>query len=472
MRVSRRRFLGSTLGAGAAALAPARRAFGQQRIPDPYGRPIPWREIHGDSSVMAAARNGDLRPFITVARPQAPPVDLAAIGSRLRARFKDLRRHFIFEYYAWYRSDPWSHWNESGHQPPVDLATNYYPALGPYSSADRTALERHARWIAESGAGAVNVSWWGPDSYSNGNVDTVMDVMRDHDIHVTFHLEPYTNDHAALYADDVMYLISRYGDRRGWDCFLLLEDAQGRSGPVFKTFRTLLPQASTDCHGVTSRVPDYAPDSVWHAQTARVRHDLRQDFDRVLLLGDSFDVGRTRAAGLDGFAIYDNFVEPTAWAGIADTCRNTSVLFSFNTNPGYDAVVRLGEPAGSCYRPSPFIPGKGDFDWASPRDRRTARMLSGARVHESFATTLSLQTDETLSDWQQGFFLVYLTSFNEWFEGHAFEPMRDWADLTADERTREYHNAVQGDYRLTALTDLLKTVLEEPASAEAEARSA
>ena len=175
-----------------------------------------------------------------------------------------------------------------------------------------------------------------------------------------------------------MYLIRRYGDRRGWDCFLLLEDAGGRSGPVLKTFRTLLPQTTTDCHGVTSRVPDYVPDSVWNGQTDRIRHDLRQDFDRVILLGDAFDVGRTRAAGLDGFAIYDNMVEPAAWPDIAATCRNTDVCFSFNTNPGYDAVVRLDAAAGVVLPPEPVHPGPAGLRLDGPA--RPARGAGAERV--------------------------------------------------------------------------------------------
>ncbi len=39
--------------------------------------------------------------------------------------------------------------------------------------------------------GAVNLSWWGPDSFSNGSVDRIMDVFRAYDIRVTFHLEPH-----------------------------------------------------------------------------------------------------------------------------------------------------------------------------------------------------------------------------------------------------------------------------------------
>jgi hypothetical protein len=52
---------------------------------------------------------------------------------------------------------------------------------------------------------------------------------------------------------------------------------------------------------------------------------------------------------------------------------------------------------------------------------------------------------------------VYVNSFNEWHEGHAFEPMKDAADLTAGERPHGYRNPERGDYRLAALRSLLAT---------------
>src|ERR1051325_3100510 len=82
----------------------------------------------------------------------------------LADRFADLSRHFIFEYYAWYETNPYWHWNQSDRNPPIDLASNYMPKLGAYDSRSTAVMEQHASWIAESGAGAINVSWWGRDS--------------------------------------------------------------------------------------------------------------------------------------------------------------------------------------------------------------------------------------------------------------------------------------------------------------------
>src|SRR5215212_9917579 len=183
------------------------------------------REFLRSAAMIPAAALAPLAVNPAEGRQRRPP---------LADRFTDLRRHFVFEYYPWYRTDPWEHWPEGGHHPPADFGSNYLPALGLYDSRSTAVMERHARWIAESGAGAIDVSWWGPDSNVNEIIPRLMDVMAAHDIHVTFYVEPYTERHAENYARDLLYLIKNYGDRRQWDCFLLNEHDDGSVGPVFK----------------------------------------------------------------------------------------------------------------------------------------------------------------------------------------------------------------------------------------------
>jgi hypothetical protein len=385
------------------------------------------------------------------------PTVLAATRSALARTFADLPRHFIFEYYPWYGVNPVEHWNQDGRRPPVDLASNYMPWLGAYDSKSVKVLEQHATWIRETGAGAINVSWWGRGSAIDRLMPTLMDVMKAHDLRVAIHLEPYRDRHADAYADDVEYLIRELGDKRRWDCLLLLRNADGRQGPVFKSFRTIVPPTETDCHGTTTNVPDYADDELWRAQTDRLRRTFAGSFDHVTLLADSLNPIRTRASGFDGIAVYDNYVTPDTWHGHAVRASSEDLLFAFNVNPGFDGIVKRNVEPGSCYQPPaiqppPARPGT----TPSPEEQRRA---SERRIEVTFATTVALQTDATLSNARRGFFLVYINSFNEWHEGHQFEPMKNRGDLTKAELAIGYRNPNDGRYRLRKMKRLLGTVL-------------
>ncbi len=470
----RRRFLrGAGLAAASAALpGPLARALGAAARPGWSPFPDPARGWHGESSVATALRAWApvAPPPPALPRPASPPVVGQSLPAprALRERFSDLRRHFVFEYYPWYGADPWRHWDQWERVPPHDLAATSVPKLGAYDSRDAAVLERHAEWIAESGAGAVNVSWWGPGSFEDRAVHLLMDVMRAHDLKVTFHLEPYADDRAARFADDVAYLVREYGERRGFDAFLVLRDEDGGEGPVFKGFRTILPERVVDCRERVREVPDYTPDDAWRRVTDGVRDRLRSSFDHVTLLADSLDFGRTPASGFDGIAIYDNFVGPETYLGHATEASTRALLYSFNANPGYDAIApRTIED--DCFQPPQFLPPTPGLDFATAEGRERAAERAAERLRESLAATLAVQQDPLLENARRGFLLVYLNSFNEWHEGHAIEPMKDHAELTAAERAFGYHNPERGDGRLQASKAALAPVLAAPAAPTASA---
>jgi hypothetical protein len=399
------------------------------------------------AAAIAGARRADAWPTPPV--PLRPEPDLAA-------RFPDLGRHFAFEYYPWYGGPPhYAHWRDAGRRPPHDLATRYLPRLGPYDSRSRRVLEQHARWIRDSGLGAIALSWWGRGSAEDRAVHDVMDVFRDHDLKVTFGLEPYAGDRGARFADDVLFLLREYGEKRRFDALLLPRDEDGRAGPVLKGFRTIVPDAEADCRGREARVGDHTPDDVWRTQLDRVRDALRGSFDRVTLLADSVHFARTPASGFDGIGLYDNYIGPEHYPTIAQAATDAGLLFALNVNPGYDQVEPRDVPAeDECYRPRPLAPA-GSYDWTRADERDHAAASSAQRIRDSFAATVAVQSDPRFTNRRRGFFFVYVNSFNEWHEGHAFEPMKDAADLTADERLSSYRNPTRGGYRLEVLTELM-----------------
>ena len=390
-----------------------------------------------------------------VAARAAEPFPWRQYGDRLRSRFRDPRRHFIFEYYPWYSADPYWHWTQWHRNPPADLAANTMPLLGAYDSRSRAVLEQHARWITEAGVGVINVSWWGQGSYSDRAVPLLMDVMADHDIRVTFHLEPYSRERAANFPDDVQYLLDRYGARRGWDCFFIDERADGKQGPVFKLFSTTLSERRRDCHGVWHEVASYVPDSEWRRQTDRLRDTVRADFSQVTLLSNTSDTVRAAASGFDGISIYNPRESLARWLDHARRASRDGLLFCLPVNPGWDEIERRVVEPGSCYRPRSFVPATRDLEWSQAEDREWARELAEQRTEASLQLNLILQLNPWFGNVDRGFFLAYITSFNEWHEGTQYEPMRDSADLTPSERAVGYHNPANGAYRLERLTELL-----------------
>ena len=118
-------------------------------------------------------------------------------------------------------------------------------------------------------------------------------------------------------------------------------------------------------------------------------------------------------------------------------------------------------PAGVCDAPPPFEPPiGGPVDWTSDASRRKAEAASRERVIESLDTTMAVQAERHRGTWARGFFLTYITTFNEWHEGTSFEPAKHRAALLPEERVYKYHNPENGAWRLELLKELLSPITE------------
>ena len=411
--------------------------------------------LAGCAAAIGSARlpSGQDRPRVGTTDVGHAIERLPLIGERLRARFADLHRHFIFEYYPWYDSATGRHWSDAERTPPAEVSASSLPLLGTYDSRSSQVIEQHARWIKDAGIGAINLSWWGVGSFEDQAVHPIMDVMRAFDIKVMFHLEPYSPRRGAQYADDITYLLREYGDKRRYDTLLLLQDANGRAAPIFKSFVTLLSPTSTNCQGVTSPVELFVADDIWRQQVVRVHRDFAPDFGQVTLVADSLDAARTAAAGFDAGAVGNPYIRPEQWQGDTAAFDQRDIPFSFAVNTGFDPLPPKTPPTDPCYRPSLFEPSY-DVQWNVEASREHAHRLAAARIKASFLTTLAHQINPASANWRRGFLLVPVNSFNEWNEGTAFEPMKSYRDLTAAQRAL-YHNPVDGAYRLDTLKALM-----------------
>ena len=69
-------------------------------------------------------------------------------------------------YYPWY-SNPatdgeWINWSHTDFTPPLDIMSDFYPVLGPYSAQNPMTLARQFAWLREAGIGLIISSWWSP----------------------------------------------------------------------------------------------------------------------------------------------------------------------------------------------------------------------------------------------------------------------------------------------------------------------
>ena len=140
------------------------------------------------------------------------PLVLLALLGLLVAGPASARPTAAIFYYPWYgsaaRDGAYLHWEQNGRQPPLDLASHYYPARGPYSSGDPKVLRAQMRDIARAGVRQVVVSWWGWGSLEDVRLPMLLRAAKARGLDVAVHLEPYGGRTIGTLADDVAHLRS------------------------------------------------------------------------------------------------------------------------------------------------------------------------------------------------------------------------------------------------------------------------
>jgi glycoprotein endo-alpha-1,2-mannosidase len=113
-------------------------------------------------------------------------------------------------YYPWYgtssRDGQYVHWLQNGHSPPADIASNYYPARGVYSSSDPAVVRSQMAEIEAAGIDEIVVSWWGRGSTEDKRLPAVIAAARQDGLAVAAHIEPYPERSVASVVGDIGYL--------------------------------------------------------------------------------------------------------------------------------------------------------------------------------------------------------------------------------------------------------------------------
>src|SRR5919201_4369020 len=146
-----------------------------------------------------------------IVRLRLPLLALALFASLPAVASAGPLRSAIF-FYPWYSNmqhdGGYAHWTQGGHTPPFDLASQFYPVRGPYSSADPRVLRGQMREIRSSGVDEVVSSWWGQGSPEDARLPDVMRAARRVHLRVAVQLEPYPERTVTSVAADIVYLRS------------------------------------------------------------------------------------------------------------------------------------------------------------------------------------------------------------------------------------------------------------------------
>jgi hypothetical protein len=212
--------------------------------------------------------------------------------------------HSAIFFYPWYSNmqhdGGYTHWTQGGHEPPFDVASQFYPLRGPYSSGDPRVLRAQMRDIAAAGVDEVVSSWWGRSSREDARLPAVMRNAKRFHLRVGVQLEPYPARTVDSVGADIVYLRS-LGIR---DVYLY-------------------------------RSSDFAAEEWW--PVTRQPNGMR-------LFAQTNRVGFAARAGFAGFYTYDILLYDGAKFGrLCEQARGAGILCAPSVGPGYEATAATGD---------------------------------------------------------------------------------------------------------------------------------
>src|SRR5262245_25198388 len=113
-----------------------------------------------------------------------------------------------FPWFSGREDGGYAHCAQNGHAPPVDIASNFYPADGPYSSSNSAVIATQLNEAARAGIDELAVSWWGRGSKEDKVLPDVLAGAVRTGMLVAAHIEPYNGRTVASVAADAVYLHS------------------------------------------------------------------------------------------------------------------------------------------------------------------------------------------------------------------------------------------------------------------------
>jgi tRNA A-37 threonylcarbamoyl transferase component Bud32 len=388
---------GTTVVAGEETPAPGEAEAAPKPGARPMGKIPVWAMAAAGLAVVAIAAFFAFGRPSGQAPPPATPTSIAPVAESTSppepapAALPDVlgpapSQNIAAFYYPWYGNPDidgeWIHWQQNGRTPPSNLATDYVPLLGPYSSMDPAVVAQHFAWLREAGVGLVITSWWGPEDRTDHAVPLLLDTAEHYGLKVAFHIEPYDSRSAGSLPDNLHYLVDRYGGHPAF--YRTAGTSPWDEIPEPKALFFLF---------APSQHPGPSGEAAWDYWNEAL--DVIHEANLGLVFASTPDPQWVSVGHFDG--LY-NYVSPSL------------------EGPQAFAWARA-LPSGAWYVPS-VIPGFSAKQVGYPSDTFVPR---------NDGATYNLQWESALS---QGFRpnLVTITSFNEWHEGTAIEPAAPLAE--------------------------------------------
>lgn len=300
-------------------------------------------------------------------------------------------------YYPWYFMDDWN----------SNLLQDY-PAIR-YSSDDPVAIERHIRQAKSAGIDVFLSSWWGPNSYTDQNLVTLLEKAQQQNFLVAINFEtlttnPLTGETVAL--DDTTifawlnYAISRYGAHPAYlkvdnkPVFVLWASTTVSDSSWANIFDQLRARDKEAMYIGMFNGEDPALNGLefsngWH--TYNILGVIRRDDQVPTILSQVYtNLGKA----LHYYPLLTDETTPKIWAA--------------TVQPGYDDHLIPG-------RTSPILPRN-----------------NGDLYQSTFAAAMNSNPD-----W------IFITTWNEWWEHTYIEPSERYGDQFL-QLTRQYAELWKG----------------------------
>lgn len=254
-----------------------------------------------------------------------------------------------------------------------DIATNFFPASGIYSSKDRATVRRHVEEMASAGIGVIALTWWKNSDIGQSSIPILFEEAERAGLQVCFHIEPYEGRTAESVKMDIKGLINQFG---AYKSFCRID---GR--PIFFIYDSYM--ISQD---------DWA-----RVLAPNGENTLRgTEYDSIVIglllkVNDRYSI---KASGFDGAYTYfatNGFTEGSTtsnWSSLQKWFADQQMFFIPSVGPGYiDTRIR-------------------PWNGGNTRDRE-----HGKYYETMWNSAISSNVD-----------YVAITSFNEWHEGTQIEP--------------------------------------------------